>query len=456
MRPSTLSTNIDSECEVQPIVTEEDLIYIADYSVDCNDNNCSDNVAREASIEDDSIDAPLMDDNNLQKQSPREPSSDDIMNNSALQTTKEIAAAIDDGAIIIDNDHIVNITEALQSTPRTPGAHHIPGPGRFQTSDRGGADTHENNNLNNNPERSNNINSSIDDELDRLGIHRVTAEAVPIDDDALCDDGGVRRLSSRLHQDVEEGIVVANNNSSGNNNNNSSSDEPSNQEHILIQAEPIKLINVCGHEVTKSSLKLILLVCGVTFAIVAIIAVPIVVTASSSSRNGIDQDKDNDQQPKTPEDLYLYKYASIKDCMAHEKDVTKCEQFRDKGNFKPPDLSAKVGTFISSEESFKNPNSPQYKAREWVLNADVNNPFVVQQTRWLQERYIMAVLYYSMGGEGWTRNSNLLELENHCDASSEEDMIVCDENSRIVSLNLGMLRFTLLRMVNQLSNRTSL
>ena len=91
-----------------------------------------------------------------------------------------------------------------------------------------------------------------------------------------------------------------------------------------------------------------------------------------------------------------------------------------------------------------------------MLNADVNNPFVVQQTRWLQERYIMAVLYYSMGGEGWVRNSNLLELENHCDASSEEDMIVCDENSRIVSLNLGMLRFTLLRMVNQLSNRTSL
>ena len=158
--------------------------------------------------------------------------------------------------------------------------------------------------------------------------------------------GGVRRLSSQLHQDVEEGIVaVANSTSSGNN----SSDEPPNQEHILIQAEPIKLINICGHEVTKSSLKLILLVCGVTFAIVAIIVVPIVVTTSSSSRNGIDQDKDNDQQPKTPEDLY--KYASIKDCMAHEKDVTKCEQFRDKGNFKPPDLSVKVGTFISSEES---------------------------------------------------------------------------------------------------------
>ena len=71
MRPSTLSTNIDSECEVQLIVTEEDLIHIADYSVDCNDNNCSDNVAREASIEDDSIDAPLMDDNNLRKQSPQ-------------------------------------------------------------------------------------------------------------------------------------------------------------------------------------------------------------------------------------------------------------------------------------------------------------------------------------------------------------------------------------------------
>ena len=51
MRPSTLSTNIDRE-EVQLIVTEEDLIHITDYSVDCNDNNCSDNanVAREASI----------------------------------------------------------------------------------------------------------------------------------------------------------------------------------------------------------------------------------------------------------------------------------------------------------------------------------------------------------------------------------------------------------------------
>lgn len=80
----------------------------------------------------------------------------------------------------------VNITEAPHNQrPADPTrAHHIPGPGRFLTSDRGGADTHENNNRNNNSERINNI----DDELDRLGIHRVTAEAVPIDDDD--DDGG--------------------------------------------------------------------------------------------------------------------------------------------------------------------------------------------------------------------------------------------------------------------------
>ena len=69
-----------------------------------------------------------------------------------------------------------------------------------------------------------------------------------------------------------------------------------------------------------------------------------------------------------------------------------------------------IGATLSTAQSFDDPDSPQSKAKEWMYTANVNNQFVVKNVRWMQERYFLAVLYYSTGGKNWTRNSNILEM----------------------------------------------
>lgn len=89
-----------------------------------------------------------------------------------------------------------------------------------------------------------------------------------------------------------------------------------------------------------------------------------------------------------------------------------------------------IGATLSTAQSFDDPDSPQSKAKEWMYTANVNNQFVVKNVRWMQERYFLAVLYYSMSGKNWTRNSNILEIDNHCDIPE----IKCHEQYQMITV----------------------
>ena len=65
-------------------------------------------------------------------------------------------------------------------------------------------------------------------------------------------------------------------------------------------------------------------------------------------------------------------------------------------------VSARVGT---SNETLDDPNSSQYKASEWLLEeceaAVPINPCTPSQALLNEQRYALAVMYHSLGGQGW-------------------------------------------------------
>jgi hypothetical protein len=69
---------------------------------------------------------------------------------------------------------------------------------------------------------------------------------------------------------------------------------------------------------------------------------------------------------------------------------------------------------ISSSKDLKNSSSPQARALRWLVYDDALN---VSETDipWLRQRYTMAVLYYSTGGDtSWTSSLHFLEPIHEC------------------------------------------
>ena len=148
-------------------------------------------------------------------------------------------------------------------------------------------------------------------------------------------------------------------------------------------------------------------------------------------------------------------------------------------------MSARVGT---SNETLGDLNSPQYKASEWILEeceaAAPINPSTPSQTLLNVQRYALSVMFYSLGGQGWTYGRNELLLIgrytnpspkqrrdssggqgwiygrkvtldnvaskgtwmsrlNYCEWSAEStdssNQLVCDEFGNVVNLNLREL-----------------
>ena len=104
---------------------------------------------------------------------------------------------------------------------------------------------------------------NIDDELDRLDITRVTAEAVPVDIEADC------------NQEADTALPLPQPDGFDDNN--------------VIPAEAIKSINICGYEVSQSILKSVLIACALTLAVTAIIVVPILVTNNNEQGSTIEE-----------------------------------------------------------------------------------------------------------------------------------------------------------------------
>ena len=114
----------------------------------------------------------------------------------------------------------------------------------------------------------------------------------------------------------------------------------------------------------------------------------------------------------------------------------------------------------------KIPTSPQYRAMEWIeatslgsnegfdlspwinLAEGIAEPLPPGEGERLIQRYVLAVLYHSLGGDqpttrGWTDNLNFLSHDVHeCEWTSSSERpgslgVICDENMRVVEINLG-------------------
>ena len=117
-------------------------------------------------------------------------------------------------------------------------------------------------------------------------------------------------------------------------------------------------------------------------------------------------------------------------------------------------VSVRVGTV----EALDDPSSPQSKASAWILeecDATVPiDPCTESQLLLNEQRYALAVMYFSLGGDGWNAGSNptldksapdgqWMSGLNYCDwgteisgANGSYNQLVCDEFGNVLNLNL--------------------
>lgn len=90
---------------------------------------------------------------------------------------------------------------------------------------------------------------------------------------------------------------------------------------------------------------------------------------------------------------------------------------------------------IASQQDLAKKDSPQYRAANWIANQDdeyLEIPVQADPFRFIQ-RYTLAVLYYSMGGEEWTASLRFLSSDHEC---SWNEMIP-DENKEIFAVGVS-------------------
>ena len=128
-------------------------------------------------------------------------------------------------------------------------------------------------------------------------------------------------------------------------------------------------------------------------------------------------------------------------------------------------VSERVGTVPALDD----PNSPQSKAGEWIIeecDASVPiDPCTESQILLNEQRYALAVMYFSLGGDSWNAGANpsleddappgtWLSGLNYCDWGSEVSgtggsfkQLVCDEFGNVLNLNLRELHHSFLAFV---------
>lgn len=118
------------------------------------------------------------------------------------------------------------------------------------------------------------------------------------------------------------------------------------------------------------------------------------------------------------------------------------------------EVSVRVGTV----ETLDDPNSPQSQASSWILeecDADIPiDPCSSSQLLLNEQRYALAVMYFSLGGDSWNAGSNpMLDKAapagswmsglNYCEwgteisgANGSYNQLICDEFGNVLNLNL--------------------
>ena len=89
---------------------------------------------------------------------------------------------------------------------------------------------------------------------------------------------------------------------------------------------------------------------------------------------------------------------------------------------------------VSSLNDIEDGYSPQNRSAEWILGDD-NTRFdpALNQSRIVQ-RYVLALLYHSADGEGWSDGSKFLSLDDECDW---QPFVNCTISDTVTELHVG-------------------
>mmetsp|Transcript_111128 Transcript_111128/g.166419 ORF Transcript_111128/g.166419 Transcript_111128/m.166419 type:complete len:641 (-) Transcript_111128:237-2159(-) len=96
---------------------------------------------------------------------------------------------------------------------------------------------------------------------------------------------------------------------------------------------------------------------------------------------------------------------------------------------------------ISGTENLDDPSKPQSKTLEWLLSDDdVLSKLSEFNYDNLLERYLVALLHFSMRGETWDEQHNFLSASHVCEwnvQTPESTGVICDNDKRVTHLLLG-------------------
>ena len=261
-----------------------------------------------------------------------------------------------------------------QPVARFPGAFYIPGNPLIRPSEH-----------NNSIQDS----ASINSELDRLGIPRIEdAVAIPVD----CDGGDSTEDNALVTPIPRDG----------------------DRSHEIVAAKPIKTVVFRGKEIQTSSLAF--MVCLISLTIVAIVT-PTVLHLRTQKQNTDTDTPSNNEEPLTEAEMPKQSFESF--------------------------LTSEIFSY-SNKQDINNPGSPQAQALAWILDAEVNpkmrqyynmNGKQAFKLDKLRERYSIAVIHFSMGGNDWTKQ---LAMDSNHQCSWNVDLVSCTvDGMRIESIRLG-------------------
>ena len=238
-------------------------------------------------------------------------------------------------------------------------------------------------------------------QINRLGLHVIedavvteaADEIVPKNDDPEDGIGSSSRRNDIIPPEAEEAVVTG----------------------------VIKSVNCCGKEIRTSTITWS--ICALLIVIVAIVVPTTVILSGKNTPQ-----EEDDQSPLSTPSIII-----------DEEEMERQAKL----------LS--IATSLSSPVDLENPNSPQSKALEWLLgpaNSRVQfrnvtmNMLSVDPETVVNERYVMATIYYSLGGEEWTKkwgvgNSDFEEFIAPVRLWSRDGLIQTNENGLVTGLFLG-------------------
>jgi hypothetical protein len=94
-----------------------------------------------------------------------------------------------------------------------------------------------------------------------------------------------------------------------------------------------------------------------------------------------------------------------------------------------------------SGNAISDSRSPQFQALNWIANVDSARLSVEQDSHEvIRQRFVAAVLYFSLGGESWTDQRNFLSTNHACLWNDDENGLGCNEVDEAIWFRLRKCR----------------